>query len=202
MDRRIRHVVFDLGGVLFHWNPQEILRLLKVEDPHFPDHIAEITMTKAWLDFDAGRLKLNESIDQLTVLHKREHLERFIKLSIDKLAPIQHGLHLLEKVKKQGLKTYILSNISSEFIHILTPRYPFLHTFDGAVFSYEVQAIKPQEKIYKALLDKYDLIPQECLFIDDYLINLETAARLGIDTILCKDHEFVEKELKKRHLIE
>lgn len=195
------HVIFDLGGVLFHWNPKEILRILKENDLHFPENIPEIVLTKAWRDFDAGIIKLKETIDILSEIYPRNHLERFIELSLEKLAPIDHGVQLLKQVQTNGNKTFVLSNISEEFLNRLTPHHLFLTSFDGSVFSYEVKVVKPQEQIYKALLNKYRLKPEECLFIDDSLVNLKAAENLGIQVILCEDHAFVEKELKNRGII-
>lgn len=199
--RKHKNVIFDLGGVLFHWNPKEILRLLKEEDPNFPEKIPEITLTKTWTDFDAGLIKLKATIEILSEIYHRQHVERFIELSIEKLAPIEHGLKILKNVQAEGHPTFILSNISHEFLNMLLPQHLFLESFDGAVFSYEIQAVKPQEKIYRALLNKYHLKPEECIFIDDFPANIKTAQEIGIDAILCKNHGELENELKKRDLI-
>ena len=201
MTKKNKHIIFDLGGVLFHWNPKEILRILKKEDPLFPENIPEITMTKAWTDFDTGLITLNETIEILAETYQRIHLERFIELSLEKLAPIEHGVRILTNVQAQGNRTFILSNISEEFLNILSPHHQFLKSVDGAVFSYEIKAVKPQEKIYKELLNKYHLKPEECLFIDDSPANIKTAQDIGIIGILCQDHLQVEKELKDHGIL-
>ncbi len=199
--RKVKHVIFDLGGVLFHWNPKEILKILKEEDPLFPENIPEITLTKAWLDFDTGLIKLNKTIEILAETYQRNHVERFIELSLEKLAPLEVGIRLLERVQAQGNQTYILSNISEEFLNNIRPRHLFLDTFNGEIFSYQIQSLKPYEKIYRALLTKYHLIPEECIFIDDFPANVKTAQDIGIDGILCRDHSLLEAELKKRGII-
>lgn len=201
MKKRIKHVIFDLGGVLFHWNPQEILRLLKQEDPHFPENIPEITLTQAWIDFDAGILKLTETIEILSKTFQKKHIEKFVELSLEKLTPIEKGVHLLQSVQSKGLPTFVLSNISEEFLKRLQPAHPFLNSFSGSVFSYEIQTVKPHAKIYRTLLDKYHLDPEECLFIDDSPLNVQAAKDMGIDAILCQNHEEVEDELRKRGLL-
>ncbi len=198
---KYKHIIFDLGGVLFQWNPKEILRTLITEDPTFPENIPEITLTKAWTDFDAGLIMLKETIEILAETYQRKHIERFIELSIEKLTPIEQGVRLLQNVQAQGCKTFILSNISEEFLNRIAPHHLFLSSFDGAVFSYQIKAVKPHEKIYKALLTKYHLDPQECLFIDDFPANIKAALDVGIDGILCQDHLHVEKELKDRGII-
>ena len=56
----------------------------------------------------------------------------------------------------------------------------FLQEFDGGIFSYEVQSIKPEEKIYRLLLERYRIRPERAVFFDDRPVNVEAAARLGI----------------------
>ncbi len=197
----LKHIIFDLGGVLFHWNPNEILKILKEEDPLFPENIPEIIFTKAWTDLDTGLIKLHETVDLLAQRFDRLHIERFVELSLEKLEPIEHGVTLLKNVQAQKNKTFVLSNISEEFLNRIYPHHLFLQSFDGSVFSYQIQAVKPQEEIYQSLLNKYHLKPEDCLFIDDSPANIQTAENLGIDGILCQDHKHVESELKKRGII-
>lgn len=196
-----KKIIFDLGGVLFHWNPQAVLKILLEEDSLFPANIHEITFSPIWLDFDAGLVNLSEAIEILSKSYNKEHVQKFINLSLDKLAPIEQGIRLLEEVQKKGHSTFILSNISEEFLNKLLPQHPFLKSFTGAVFSYEVKTIKPHEKIYRALIDKYALDPKECLFIDDSPANIQKAQELGMDGILCQDHWKVEQELKLRNIL-
>lgn len=50
----------------------------------------------------------------------------------------------------------------------------------GGVFSYEEKCIKPEEKIYKILLERYDIKPEDALFYDDRDENTAKARELGI----------------------
>ena len=67
---------------------------------------------------------------------------------------------------------------------------------DGAVFSFEVQATKPEPEIYKALLEKYGLDPTECVFIDDNRKNIIAANQLGMATIHFHTKAQAEEELQ------
>lgn len=201
IDTHMKQIIFDLGGVLFHWNPKEVLRILKVQDPDFPENIHEITHSKIWIDFDAGLVSLNEVIHLLSEKYQRHHIEKFIHLSLEKLEPIEEGIKILSHVQSKGHQTFILSNISEEFLNILTPIHPFLKTFNGAVFSYEIRIVKPNKIIYQTLLERYTLLPENCIFIDDSPLNVQAAQDLGIDAILCQDHQKVVNELHKRNII-
>lgn len=70
-----------------------------------------------------------------------------------------------------------------------------MQEMDGGIMSYTVQQIKPDEDIYQTLFDRYNLTPEECVFLDDSLKNLETARRLGMRTILVKSPEQAREEL-------
>lgn len=67
---------------------------------------------------------------------------------------------------------------------------------DGAVFSYEVQTVKPEPEIYQALFQKYDLDPVECVFLDDNRKNIIAANELGMATIHFHTKSQAEEELK------
>ena len=68
---------------------------------------------------------------------------------------------------------------------------------DGAVFSYQVRQLKPEPEIYRTLLDRYHLKPEETVFLDDTPENCEGARKLGITAIQFKDFKQAAAELEK-----
>ena len=67
---------------------------------------------------------------------------------------------------------------------------------DGGIMSYEVQLIKPDLAIYQTLMERYDLQPEECVFLDDTVRNVEAAQALGIAGIVVTSQEQAKKELE------
>jgi HAD superfamily hydrolase (TIGR01509 family) len=65
------------------------------------------------------------------------------------------------------------------------------------IISYQVKLIKPYEAIYHYLLNEYNLLPNECVFLDDNMDCLVTAQKLGISTILINDEINLRTELRK-----
>ena len=65
------------------------------------------------------------------------------------------------------------------------------------ILSYEVKMIKPMPEIYRLLLERYALKPEECVFLDDSEENIEGARRAGIQTVLFKDRCQAGQELEK-----
>ena len=75
---------------------------------------------------------------------------------------------------------------------------------DGYIMSFEVNQVKPYEGIYKTLMRKYDLISNECIFLDDNINNIFTANKLGIHGIHVKadNYDSIINELKKLNILE
>jgi putative hydrolase of the HAD superfamily len=73
----------------------------------------------------------------------------------------------------------------------------FLAHMDGGLLSCDYQVIKPDPAFYQILIDKYDLEPSRCVFLDDLEANLEGARQFGIHTIQVKDHEQAKAELER-----
>ena len=73
---------------------------------------------------------------------------------------------------------------------------PLLHLAHGSVISYQLKLIKPMPEIYRHLLDKYGLNPEETLFLDDLAENIEGAKALGIHGIVFKNTQPVIQELR------
>ncbi|MCA9769853.1 HAD-IA family hydrolase [Candidatus Dependentiae bacterium] len=99
---------------------------------------------------------------------------------------IGEGIMFVRECITQGHNVYILSNWDPESFKLLKKIYPeFFILFDGKVISGKVGYNKPHHNIYLNLLEKYDLEPAECIFIDDQPENITAARELGIHGIIC-----------------
>ena len=102
----------------------------------------------------------------------------------------------LAGLKDRGYGIYILSNLSKESYDFIS-RYDFFRLIDGGVYSYQERACKPEEKIYRVLLDRYGLAPEETVFLDDNPDNVAAAERFGIRAILFRDIAQAKAETEK-----
>ena len=88
-------------------------------------------------------------------------------------------LNLIQKLKDNNYKIYLLSNINPytfEFVN----KSGLFDLVDGYVLSYQEHKVKPYKAIYNVLLKRYSLIPDECIFLDDNQNNIETGNSIGI----------------------
>ena len=104
---------------------------------------------------------------------------------------------VLDKLKKQNYECYVLSNWSAETFVGMTDDYPFLQSFNGLLISGEDNLMKPNAEIYELAITRFNLIPQETVFIDDKLENIEAAKKLKLKTIHLVDPNKIELEIDK-----
>ena len=102
-----------------------------------------------------------------------------IRAAIYRQATIKPTARLIEDLKAAGYKLYVLSNMSREFIDFLRQQ-PVYDNFDGEVVSCEERVVKPMPEIYDILLCRYNLLPEETIFIDDREENVVAAQEKGI----------------------
>ena len=107
------------------------------------------------------------------------------------------SIHVLNKLKKKNYECYVLSNWSAETFVGMTDDYPFLQSFDGLLISGEDKMMKPSAEIYELAITRFNLIPQETVFIDDKLENIEAAKDLNLKTIHLVDPNKIELEIDK-----
>ncbi len=102
---------------------------------------------------------------------------------------------LLSNLKKQGYRIGLLSNTEPPAVQFFYEQsYPF---FDVVVFSCIEHILKPDKKIYQSILNRLDMHPEECIFIDDRKENIITATQMGFHSILFKNIQQCINELKK-----
>jgi putative hydrolase of the HAD superfamily len=111
-------------------------------------------------------------------------IERLEDLDIDMWDTLEEPLlEWTQRLKSNGYKTALLSNMHLRFVGHIRKNRPWLRLFDICVFSAEVRLIKPDPAIYRYTLEKLGLKPSETLFIDDRISNIVVARSLGIDAI-------------------
>ncbi len=101
----------------------------------------------------------------------------------------------LKELKKRNFKIYILSNLSRESYEYIK-KYDFWQKVDGSIFSFEEKMCKPERKIYEILIQKYSLIPEETIFVDDMKENIDVAESLKMHGIVFQNLKQVEMEIE------
>jgi putative hydrolase of the HAD superfamily len=183
----VLNIVFDFGGVLFRWQPQEFLaRLLPA---HAPDAAAARALVQTffegyggdWGEFDRGTVEpgaLAARIARRTGLGVDE-VRRVIDGVPAELLPIEGTVDLLHRLHAGGWPLYFLSNMPESYAQHLERTFGFLGLFRGGVFSSRAGLIKPEPEIFAHTSRLFGLEPAQTLFIDDFAHNVEAARAFG-----------------------
>ena len=107
----------------------------------------------------------------------------------------------LLKPLKVKYRLFGLTNWSAEAFPVVYEKYPFFKNFEGIIVSGKEKMVKPNKNIYELLLNRYQLLAEESLFIDDSFNNIETARELGFATIHINGSSNLEEQLLKSGLL-
>ena len=100
------------------------------------------------------------------------------------------------RLKERGIRTAILSNMGDNVLANMQRTFDWLPRFDVLVWSYQLRMAKPEPAIYLHVLKELDVRPEEALFLDDKLVNVEAARALGMRAL-----EFSTVEKLRRDLV-
>lgn len=179
------NIVFDLGGVVFDWRPDKIIRRFFSDSPTHELVKREIFEHVDWIELDRGTIALEDAIVRgasRTGL-SRDSIEDLLNEVPRSLTPIQGTIDLLHSIKDSDNKFFVLSNMHLASIAYLEQKHAIWDIFDGVVISSRIQKVKPDIEIYEHLLNEHNLNAAETVFIDDMSENVAAAASIGIQTI-------------------
>ncbi|MCB0045518.1 MAG: HAD-IA family hydrolase [Caldilineaceae bacterium] len=132
---------------------------------------------------------------------KSEIIDELFYQIKDTQKPVEGTVDLLHRLSSSGYMLYALTDNVIEIVQYLKERYTFWEYFVGTVVSAEVNCMKPNPEIFLHLLDEYNILPDETVFIDDHMPNVESANNLGIHVVHFKDANECEQELKELGLV-
>lgn len=194
----IKNIVFDVGKVLVDFDWQGFMSALNFP-PEIYEKVAGATvLSELWNEFDRSKMSDEEILKGF--LEKAPDCEKEIMQFWDNLGSCirryEYAHDWIRSLQAQGYKVYLLSNYPRRIYSQSIEELSFVEEVDGAIFSYEVQAVKPEPEIYEALLKKYHLDPTECVFLDDNRGNIIAANQLGMATIHFHTKSQAEEELR------
>ena len=180
----IKNIIFDIGEILLSYRWTYALEMSGLSEAEGNRVGNLIFSDRLWYELDAGNIMLEEA----KRLYREKYPEdaRSISFFLDhpEMMPLDRKevWAYLPKLRAAGYKLYVLSNYGKELFDMHVLKAPFWKDIDGGVISYTVHVCKPDEKIYRILLDKYDLKAEECLFFDDRPENVEGALNCGFNS--------------------
>ena len=181
----MKNIIFDLGGVILLGKAKDILHKLNVTDDEYK---VLIKFFDDWNVMDTTNETVETKFDSYNFPDsiKSKYKDKLIKYY--ELRDINKNLIDLIKELKKNNRVYILSDNNKDASNYYKT-IDGLDNLDGYVFSYEYKTIKKDGKLFDILLDKYNLNPKDCYFIDDTKENILVANSKGINGILYKNND-------------
>ena len=197
---QIKTVIFDLGGVLIHWDPMLVYRKIFPTEEEAQWFLENICTYQWNLQHDAGQL-LQKGMDDLAATYPewKDEIYAYYGRWEEMLGGVFEGTVKILKacIDNPNLQVVALTNWSAETFPIAKQRFDFLHWFEGIVVSGEEMMRKPNPKIYEIILERYQITPEHAVFIDDSLPNIEQANKMGIHGIHFQSSEQLKTALEK-----
>lgn len=207
----ITRVVFDLGGVVFNWQPRQVLRQLlphrihsEAQAGHWAGEIFQSFHPDCdWARFDLGLIEppaLADRIARRTGLTVQEMLT-VIEGIVPLLTPMAGTLAIIEALHARGTPLFYLSNMPAGYAQALVGRHPFFACFADGIFSADVQQMKPEARIYATADKRFGAAGAGTLFIDDTHLNIAAARVHGWQALHFEHPQQCQQQLQALGLL-
>ncbi len=193
----IRHIVFDIGKVLLHYDPELAYLELIQDAKERQQFLAEICTPEWNIEQDRGR-SWAEAEELLISSHPdKEMLIRAWRKNWHMMVPhaIDGSVTLLRWLIAQGHDVTMLTNFAADTFIEAQARFDFLNESRGVTVSAEIGLLKPQREIYETHVKAFGLDPSTTLFIDDSAKNVEGAIAAGWHAVLFTDPQQLRADL-------
>jgi putative hydrolase of the HAD superfamily len=176
-----RNVIFDFGGVLVRWKPQEIIDKFYQDADLRARLREEVFQHPDWLEMDRGALDDAQAVRRFAARMGRPEAEmlELLQRVKESLVPMEESLELVNGLAERGIPVYGLSNMSTSTFQHLEDRHAIWNVFRGIVISGHIKLVKPDPRIFEHISKTYGLVPERTAFVDDLEPNVEAASRHG-----------------------
>tara|TARA_Y100000590_G_C15602346_1_gene970599 strand:- start:218 stop:808 length:591 start_codon:yes stop_codon:yes gene_type:complete len=190
--------LFDLGGVFFDWDPKYFYKSIFSDEEM--NYFLEKVCSNEWnIKQDAGRL-ISDAEEEAINLHPKycKEIRMYYKNHRKMIkGTFKEAIDLLNYLKSKNYFCYVLSNWSAETFVGMKRDYPFLNYFDGIIISGEEKLVKPNKKIFDLAIKRFNLIPNQTLFIDDRFENIRSAEKIGFKIVHLKKPNTINQLVRK-----
>ena len=197
----IKNIIFDLGNTLVYFDLGYFYSGVAEREKRLNAAKFKKFIIKNRLDIKLITGRLNHK-DFFRKLKRKFDLKigynDFIYFYSDIFWVNENMKRFLEKISRvKKYKLFLLSNTDSPHINFIDKNFPFIKIIKNRVHSYKINMAKPDKKIFKYTIDKFKLLPEETVLIDDIKENLLSAQKLGINTIHYSSHRKFTSEFSR-----
>lgn len=181
MKPEIRHIVFDIGKVLIHYDPNLPYQRLIPDEAERRWFLANVCNQSWNEEQDRGRSWAEAEAGLIAQFPDHEDNIRAFRQNWHEMVShhYEESVAIFEYLIDKGHDVTMLTNFADDTFAAAQERFAFLKRPRGVTVSGRVKLLKPDTAIYRAHEEAFGLDPQACLFIDDSLANVESAKNCG-----------------------
>lgn len=189
----IKNIIFDVGGIIFDDSKENIERILNKNC----DLIYKKSYGSNFKKCLLGKMSLQEHIN--TFIDDKDYND--IKYILDKhnfnlsYPLLKENFDYIKNLKRNGYRLYLLTNITKDSYDYINEVININSIFDGGVYSYKENLIKPDKNIYELLINRFNLVKEETIFFDDKNKNVLSAIDCGINSYVFRSMDDVKNNL-------
>ncbi|THV23100.1 HAD family hydrolase [Peteryoungia ipomoeae] len=194
----IRHIVFDIGKVLIHYDPNLPFSRIIPDEAERADFFARIC-THDWnLEQDRGRSWDEAEALLVADFPDREHHIRAFRKHWAEMVPHAYddSVAIMTGLIDAGRDVTMLTNFAADTFAEAKMMYPFLTLPRGVTVSGEIGLLKPDIAIYERHAQDFGLEPSATVFIDDSYANVEGARAAGWQAVHFTGAEKLKADLQ------
>lgn len=195
----VKHIVFDIGQVLIHYDPDVALRSVipdAAERKWFFDNVC----THEWnIEQDRGRKWADAEALLIADFPDREHQIRAFRQNWHQMIThsIDDSVVIMRQLIADGHDVTMLTNFASDTLREAWQRFPFLTESRGVTISGDIGLIKPDKAIYDHHVATFGVEPAATLFIDDSAKNVAGAQAAGWQSVQFIDPQTLRADLNR-----
>jgi 2-haloacid dehalogenase len=193
----IRHIVFDVGKVLIHYDPHLAYLELIGDEEERTAFLRDVCSHDWNVEQDRGRPWAEAEAEAVARYPDKADLIRAFRGNWRMMVPhaYEDSVAILRALIAAGLDVTLLTNFSADTFREAQSIFPFLNESRGVTVSGEVRLLKPDPRIYESHTKTFGLNPEATLFFDDSKANVEGARKAGWNAELFTSAERVRDDL-------
>lgn len=195
----IKNVIFDVGMVLVDFKWREYLKTFNFTEEIYNKVANAMFLSKEWNEYDRSILSDEETVKSFikNAPDVEKEIREVFKNVGNAIITFEYSSAWINELKNKDYKVYILSNYARRTYELTKKQLSFVKLCDGAVFSFEINKIKPETEIFYELIRRYNIKPEDSVFLDDNINNVKAAVKLGFNVINFIGKEQAVNELKR-----
>jgi len=196
-----KNIIFDLGGVILNIDFKATERIFRSLGFHnFDEFYTKASQIKLFDRLEEGKISPDEFRNKLRTLININFNDEVIDNAWNSMIldfPVER-IKFLEQIKNK-YRIFLLSNTNKYIIDFysknfrLLYKYEFSELFERMYLSYQVGMRKPDESIFKYVIEQSRIIPSQTLYIDDLQVHIDTAKKIGFKVYKLNEGEEINR---------